>query len=256
MHRQPRRLAVALVVAVAACAGGRRPSPTSPDDYRTIVAAPDRTDADRALDAGRNPAALLAFAGIRPGMRVAELMAGGGYTTELLARAVAPDGRVWAQNNRLVLERFAATPWSNRLARPALRNVVRVDRELEDPLPPDAHDLDVVVMVLFYHDAVWMDVDRDRMNRAVYSHLRPGGLYVIVDHSGRPGTGTSEVKTLHRIDETAVRAEVERAGFRLARSADFLRNPADPRDWNDSPSAAGPRRGTSDRFVLAFERPG
>jgi predicted methyltransferase len=249
------KLALGLLVVLVACSGHRPPAPTAADDYRAIVATPDRTDGDRALDAGRNPAALLAFAGIRPGMRVAELMAGGGYTTELLARAVAPDGRVWAQNNRLILDRFAATPWSQRLARPALRDVVRVDRELEDPLPPDAHDLDVVVMVLFYHDTVWMGVDRDRMNRAVYAHLRPGGLYVIVDHSGRPGTGTSEVKTLHRIDEATVRAELERAGFRLARTADFLRNPDDPRDWNDSPSAAGARRGTSDRFVLAYERP-
>jgi predicted methyltransferase len=250
-----RKLALGLLVVLVACSGHRPPAPTAADDYRAIVAAPDRTDGDRALDAGRHPAALLAFAGIRPGMRVAELMAGGGYTTELLARAVAPDGRVWAQNNRLILDRFAATPWSQRLARPALRDVVRVDRELEDPLPPDAHDLDVVVMVLFYHDTVWMGVDRDRMNRAVYAHLRPGGLYVIVDHSGRPGTGTSEVKTLHRIDEATVRAELERAGFRLARTTDFLRNPDDPRDWNDSPSAAGARRGTSDRFVLAYERP-
>jgi len=93
------------------------------------------------------------------------------------------------------------------------------------------------------------------MNREVFDHLRPGGLYIVVDHSARPGSGSSEVQTLHRIDEPVVRDEVERAGFKLVRTADFLRNPADTRDWNDSPRAAGERRGTSDRFVLAFVKP-
>jgi predicted methyltransferase len=93
------------------------------------------------------------------------------------------------------------------------------------------------------------------MNREIFDHLRPGGLYIVVDHSGRPGSGASEVQTLHRIGEHVVREEVERAGFRLVRTADFLRNPADARDWNDSPRAAGERRGTSDRLVLAFVKP-
>ena len=86
-----------------------------------VVAAPDRSDADRALDAGRFPAEMLAFFGIRPGMRVAELGAGGGYTTELLARAVGPTGRVYGQNSKFVLERFAEKPWSERLAKPVKR---------------------------------------------------------------------------------------------------------------------------------------
>jgi predicted methyltransferase len=100
-----------------------------------------------------------------------------------------------------------------------------------------------------------MKVDRDAMNRAVLRALKPGGVYGIVDHSGRPGTGTSEVQTLHRIEESALRADVERAGFRLDAEGEFLRNPADTRDWNDAPGAAGDRRGTSDRFVLRFVKP-
>jgi predicted methyltransferase len=124
------------------------------------VSAPDRTPDDRALDAGRKPAELLAFAGIRPGMRVAELGAGGGYTTELLARAVGPTGTVYAQNNRLILDRFAEKPWSARLTRPVMANVVRVDREFDDPLPPAASNLDAVVIILFYHDLFWMGAVR------------------------------------------------------------------------------------------------
>jgi predicted methyltransferase len=188
-------------------------------------------------------------------MRVAEISAGGGYTTELLARAVAPDGVVYGQNSKFILERFAEKPWSERLAKPIMKNVVRVDREFDDPLPPEAKNLDAVVNVLFYHDTVWMKTDRMRMNQAIFRALRPGGAYFIIDHSGRPGTGIAEVQTNHRIEEQVVRDEVQKAGFRLAAEADFLRNPADSRDWNASPRAAAERRGTSDRFVLKFVKP-
>jgi predicted methyltransferase len=226
-----------------------------PDALRAIVAAADRSEADRALDAGRRPAELLAFLGVAPGMKVAELGAGGGYTTELLARAVGPAGVVYGQNSRFILERFAEKPWSERLKKPVMKQVVRVDREFADPLPPEARDLDAVILVLFYHDTVWMEVDRDAMNRAVFKALKPGGVFAIVDHSGRDGSGVTEVKTLHRIEEKVVRGELERAGFRLAGEASFLRNPADPRDWNASPMVAADKRGTSDRFVLKFVKP-
>jgi predicted methyltransferase len=220
-----------------------------------VVDAPDRSPADRALDQGRHPAELLAFLRIAPGMRVAELGAGGGYTTELLARGVAPSGVVFGQNTPFILTRFAEEPWSARLATPAMHGVVRVDREFDAPLPPEAHDLDAVVIVLFYHDTVWQGVDRPAMNRAVFQALRPGGVYLIVDHSARPGSGTADVQTLHRIDEQVVRDEVTAAGFDLVAEASFLRNPSDARDWNDSPRAAADRRGTSDRFVLKFVKP-
>jgi predicted methyltransferase len=249
-------LALLSVVSAAGCStwASRPASPAASRgiDADAIVEATDRSEADRALDAGRKPAELLRFIGVGPGMRVADLMSGGGYTAELLARAVGPSGVVYSQNNRFVTERFAEKPWSARLDTPVMLNVVRVDRELESPLPPEAVDLDAVVMVLFYHDTVWQKADRDAMNKAVFDALRPGGVYVIVDHSGRPGTGTLETRTLHRIEERVVREEVARAGFRLAGEGDFLRNSGDPRDWNDSPSAAGERRGTSDRFVLRF----
>ena len=106
--------------------------------------------------------------------------------------------------------------------------------------------------MLFYHDTVGMGADRDRMNRAVFGALRPGGSYFIVDHAARPGSGAADAKTLHRIDEAFVIAEVERAGFKLHAVADFMRNPEDKHDWNPSPGAAGGRRGTSDRFALQF----
>lgn len=225
-----------------------------PPAIQKIVDAPDRDAEDKKLDAGRHPGELLAFLGIRPGQRVAELAAGRGYTTELLARAVGPGGKVWAQNNAM-FAKFADPAWGERLKKPVMKNVVRVDREFDSPLPPDAKNLDAVVFVLVYHDTVGTGADRDKMNKAAFAALRPGGEYVIVDHSGPEGSGTQDVKTTHRIDELFVVREVERAGFHLAGFGDFLRNPADTRDWNDSPREAGERRGTSNRFVLRFVRP-
>jgi peroxiredoxin/predicted methyltransferase len=221
----------------------------------SAVAAADRPEADRALDAGRRPAAWLTFFGIGEGARVAELFAGTGTTTELLARVVGPSGRVYAQNNRFLLERFAERPWSARLRKRVMAPVVRVDRELDDPLPEEARDLDAVLFVLAYHDTVWMETDRAAMNRAVFEALRSGGVYGIVDHEAAPRRGIDDVQTLHRIESATVIAEVEAAGFRLDERARFLEKPDDAHDWNASPSAAGERRGQSDRFVLRFVKP-
>jgi predicted methyltransferase len=214
----------------------------------------DRDAADRDLDAGRKPVEMLTFFGIEPGMRVAELMAGRGYTAELLARVVGPQGEVYVQNNRFVLERFAEAPLSERLKKPVMKNAKRVDAELENPLP-GVSDLDAVLMVLFYHDSVWQKADRVAMNRAIFAALKPGGVFGVVDHSARPGDGVKEAQTLHRIEQSVVEREVTGAGFVLEASADFLKNDQDTRDWNASPSKAAERRGTSDRFALKFVKP-
>jgi predicted methyltransferase len=244
----------AIPFASAAAVSADEPRSKLDSSPGAVVAAPDRSSADRALDPQRRPAELLAFAGIRPGMRVGELGAASGYTTELLARAVGPSGAVYAQNSAFILERFAEKPWGERLMKPAMKNVVRLDRAFDEPFPGDLRDLDVVINVLFYHDTVWMDVDRKRMNAAIHAALRPGGKYVVIDHSAAPGRGLEDVQTLHRIEEKDLRAEIESAGFRLAAESDFSRNPADTRDWNAAPNAAGDKRGMSDRFALEFVR--
>ncbi len=223
--------------------------------WSPVVEATDRTDEDRKLDPGRKPAELLELIDLKPGMKVAEIGAGAGYTTELLARAVGPSGVVYAQNPDKFLKSFLQKSWPARLQRPAMKNVVRVDRELDDPLPPEAKNLDAVLINVVYHDTVWMKTDRAKMNRAIFASLQPGGAYLVIDSSAKPGTGEQDAKTLHRIDEKLVQAEVERAGFELERRSDFLRNPDDTRDWNSSPVAAGQKRGTSDRFALRFIKP-
>ncbi|MFO0549152.1 MAG: SAM-dependent methyltransferase [Polyangiaceae bacterium] len=227
-----------------------------PAETQAIVDAADRSDADKALDAGRHPAEMLAFFGVAPGMSVADIAAGGGYSSELFARAVGPKGKVWGQNSPMILEKFAEKPWSERLAKPVMKNVQRVDREFDDPIPAAAGSLDGVYMVLFYHDLYWVGTDRAKMNKSIFAALKPGGFYGIIDHSAAAGAGDTGVKTLHRIEESTVRKEIEAAGFVLVREGQFLRNPSDTLDWNDSPSAAGDKRGTSDRFALLFKKPG
>ena len=220
-----------------------------------VVNAPDRSPEDRALDAGRKPAELLSFLGVQPGWRIADLGAGGGYTTELLKRAVGSEGAVYGQNSKALLDMFAEKPWSARLEKPVMKGVVRLDRDFDNPFRKDMRPLDAVTMVLLYHDTVWLGVDRDEMNKAVFAALKPGGVFVIVDHSARPGDGIKMASTLHRIEEDVVKSEILAAGFVLDGEADFLRNKDDTRVWNDSPRAAGERRGTSDRFVLRFKKP-
>jgi predicted methyltransferase len=133
--------------------------------------------------------------------------------------------------------------------------VVRSDRTFDAPLPPEARDLDVVVDYIFYHDTVWIGVDRAKMNAAIFAALKPGGVYVIVDARAQDGHGVNDVKTLHRIEEKVVESEVKLAGFALQGKATFLANPADTRDWSSSPHAAAERLGTEDRFVLKFVKP-
>jgi predicted methyltransferase len=185
-------------------------------------------------------------------MRVADLGAGFGYTTELLARAVGPTGRVYSQDDPTQFQRYLQKAWTERLARPANANVVHTPLPFDEPLPPEAKDLDFVVNYIFYHDTVWLGADREKMNRAIFSALKPGGLYVVVDASARQASGVSDAQTLHRIEQSVVQGEVTRAGFTLVGSADFLRNTSDTRDWDSSQK---PRVGTEDRFVLKFVRP-
>jgi predicted methyltransferase len=231
------------------------PAADVPASIRDAIAGSDRSPADRALDAGRKPGEVLAFFGIAPGQKVGELFAGGGYTTELLARTVGTSGKLYAENTKEVLDKFARKPWSERIAKPVMQGVVSLERPIDDPFGNGVKDLDAVIMVLNYHDTVNMAADRAKMNKAVFDALKPGGVYGIVDHSAAAGTGTRDTESLHRIDEDVVKKEILAAGFTLGGESDVLRNASDTRDWNSSPRAAGERRGTSDRFVLKFVKP-
>ncbi|MCC7271693.1 MAG: class I SAM-dependent methyltransferase [Alphaproteobacteria bacterium] len=282
-------LAVAAAGTVLSLSGCAAPPPEAgsipSERIAEILASPDRSAADRTNDVRRKPDRMLAFIGVHPGWVALDLSAAGGYTTELLARASGPAGKVYGQSRPPGTARPAtppaqpegpshptAAPAAPRPAAPprpsplALADrdaklraagipaapIVAVSRPFEDPVPPEvaAGGLDLATLMFNYHDLGHLGVDRAAMNAAVFRALRPGGVYVVADHAGRPGTGISESGTLHRVEEAFVRREIEAAGFRVMAVGDFLRNPNDPRDKN-TPDPPQPK----DEFVLKFVKP-
>ena len=250
MTRSARLAALGLVAfmlipgGAALAQGGKTP------DYQAIVAAPDRSDADRQTDQRRQPAKMLAFTGVTEGMKVLDMEANAGYSTELLARAVGPAGTVWAQDPASIIERFVKDKFDNRAKSPAMKNVVHVVRDFDDPIPPDVSNLDMITFFFAYHDVTYMPVDRAKMNAKMFAALKPGGTLIIADHSAKPGEGITVAKTLHRIEEATLRQEIEAAGFKFVAEGDFLRHPEDPRDDKVFKPAV-----PVDEFVLKYQKP-
>ena len=243
------RAAVVVAFGMFAVLGAIETQAQPAPDYAALLAAPDRSDADRQADKRRDPAPFLAFAGPHPGMKVLDMGAGGGYSTELLARAVTPGGIIYAQNPPDLPEKPKAA-FEARLKTPAMKDVVPEIRSFDDPVPSEVHDLDLITFLFFYHDTTYMNVDRAEMDRKLFAALKPGGFLLIADHSALPGQGTSVGKTLHRIDEGTLRKEVEAASFQLVAQGTFWRNPADTYDF---PSYR-PNMPV-DNFVLKFQKP-
>jgi predicted methyltransferase len=175
--------------------------------------------------------------------------AGGGYSTELIARAVAPDGVVYGQNPPDANER-AAKNFEERTKTLGMKNVVAVKRGYEDPAPPEVAGLDLITFFFAYHDVPCMAVDRAKMNKKMFEALKPGGYLVMADHAANDGVGTTACKTLHRIEESVLRKEIEAAGFKVVAEGDFLRHPEDTRDVIvfKAPTPV-------DEFVLKFQKP-
>jgi len=242
------RDAIRNIVVVAMLAGCAAPPPSGPsaeERARTVVASPIRTDQDRRMDESRNPLAFLPFTGVSPGMVAFDLSAGAGYTSQLMALSVGPTGKLYAQRpapGDALTKRLADHPQSN---------IVVVYRPFEDPVPPDAPPLDLITFVNNYHDFVNAPIDRAKLNRRLFDALKPGGHLVIVDHAALPGSGTSATRTLHRIDEAVVVAEVKQAGFVLEAEGAFLRHPADTRAVSSGDGAI-----LTDKFALRFVKPG
>jgi predicted methyltransferase len=247
--RTPSALAFTLVAGLVAGLSAIAAQAQSAPDYRALLAAPDRSAADLQADKRRDPLPFLAFAGVRPGMKVLDMGAGGGYSTELMARAVAPNGTVYGQNPPDVSDKMKAA-FEARLKMPGMKDAAADYRPFDDPVPPGVHDLDLITFLFFYHDTTYMKVDRAAMDHAMFAGLKPGGLLVIADHSALPGQGTSVGHTLHRIEESTLRQEVEAVGFQFVAEGNFWRNPADTHDFPSYKPTM-----PVDNFVLKFARP-
>ena len=214
------------------------------ESIRKVIESPIRTDQDRRMDASRRPAELLTLMQVGPGMRVLDVSAGGGYTSQLLALAVGSTGMVWAQREQ------PGAALSKRLNDQPQPNLAVALRPYENPVPAEAPQLDLVTLILNYHDITYQPVDRAKMNQRIFDALKPGGHYVLIDHAAKAGADISSGKSLHRIDPAIVITEAQRAGFMVEAQSDAWRDPSDTRE-----GSSGDSRNPSDKFALRFVKP-
>jgi predicted methyltransferase len=246
------------------------------DIYDTAVQHAGRSADDLQRDQSEHPAELLRLTGIKSGMRVADVMAGGGYYSELLSYLVGPSGHVLLLNNT-AYDKWSEGGWEKRLAGNRstaegipgsangatrgnrLPNVEHRTVDLQHLDLPD-HSLDALLLIKVYHDFYWIDTDPKavwpKMDAAVVLDqltrvLKPGGVVLLEDHSAKAGTGSADAGTLHRIDEAYTVRDFEKRGFKLIGKSDLLRRPQDERTLV---SYTSPGLGKTDRFVLVFRK--
>ena len=242
------------VLAALAMAGAGVAVAAVPANITAALADKARPAADTARDAARKPGELLALAEVKPGQKVADFMMGGGYFTRILAPAVGPTGKVYAYQSAEFIKFRAAYGTEQSTAAADYKNVVPLTGPLAAAGLPDG--LDLVLTVQNYHDMhlkPFPAETADTVNKQVFRALRPGGLYVVVDHAALPGAPLETSDKLHRIDAAVVKKEIEAAGFKLVAEDDkLLANPADPHTaLVFDPSI----RGKTDQFILKFRKP-
>lgn len=243
-----------LICALAASAIAA--APKVPAYIAQAVADKARPEADTQRDADRKPAETLAFAGVKPGDTIAELIPGGGYFTRLLSAAVGPKGKVYALPNQRKADAAADTPdpaarLSPITSDPHYANVSVNPIKVADITLPQ--NVDLVWTSQNYHDIHNVkDIDVGAFDKAVFNALKPGGTYIVLDHTAEAGSGLRDTATLHRIDPEAVKKEVEDAGFKFEGASDVLVNKDDPHTGKVFDSGI---RGKTDQFILKFRKP-
>jgi predicted methyltransferase len=223
---------------------------TIPQNISAAVADPARPAEDKARDADRKPAEALAFAGVKTGEKVVDFLPGGGYFSRILSKAVGPKGHVIALSPAGSPEKFTAPSKAIAADTANYPNVTAVEQKVAD-LP--AASIDLFWTAQNYHDLKNIPgSDTVAFDKSVFAALKPGGIFLVIDHSAPAGSGVSDTKTLHRIDQKVVETEAESAGFKLERTSDLLKNPNDPRTAIVfDPSI----KGKTDQFVLKFRKP-
>ncbi len=220
------------------------------------IAATERSDKDRERDQKDRPAEVMAFAGIRPGMAIADVFGGGGYWTELLARAVGPDGRVSLVNNSPYLN-FAREDLKTRFVEGRLLNVTRRTVETCDMKLGEA-GYDLILIVMSYHDLYYIDeeggwpaINAGGFLDQLHAALKPGGSLLIIDHAAANGSGSANAGDLHRIEEAFAKRDLESHGFKLEKTWDGYRNSSDDLAKIVFDPAV---RGKTDRFTHLYRR--
>ncbi|WP_298162809.1 methyltransferase [Brevundimonas sp.] len=247
-----RSLILAVSAAVVIAAGGFAPAPQDAGAYAAVLAGSDRPEADTARDAARKTAETLAFAEVSPGETIGDMIIGGGYFTRVFASVVGDEGQVIAWQPAEFIA-FQASYGEALAAADALDNVTGIRSPIGAPEFPAGMDL--IFTAQNYHDLHLQPFPEDtaaKVNAAVFAALKPGGLYVIIDHAATAGAGIGVANTLHRIDIADVKREVEAAGFVLDGESGILLNAEDPLTANVfDPSI----RGRTSQFMLRFRKP-
>ncbi|HEY8617056.1 class I SAM-dependent methyltransferase [Phenylobacterium sp.] len=248
-----RRAASILAALAVTAAGGAAVAAQVPAHVAAALADKARPEADVKRDAARKPGEMLAFGEVKPGQKVVDLVMGGGYFTRLLSAAVGPNGRVYAYQPTEFVQ-FQASYGENLKKVAAERaNVTPIQATFGEMDLPDGVDL--VFTVQNYHDLHLTPFPKDtaqKVNAEVFKSLKPGGVYLIADHSASAGAPLDVAMSLHRIDQAIVRREVEAAGFRYEGEIPLLRDAADARTVNVFQPAI---RGKTDQFVMKFRKP-
>jgi predicted methyltransferase len=251
-------LACAVLTLIAATPSSGKTSAVVPPSTAIAEAVADssRPASDTARDANRKPLETLAFAGVKPGDRVADYAAGAGYFTRLFADVAGPQGHVYASvpsplfkypnivKGIAEVQSYAATHPNVTVTFASALGAAKYSEKLDVFwISQNYHDL---------HDPFMGPVDMTAFNRTVYAALKPGGVYLVLDHIAAKGSPADVTDTLHRIEPSTVRREVEAAGFAFEAESSILANPADPHTAGVfDPSV----QGRTDQFILKFRRP-
>lgn len=245
-----------LTLFTIACSQAPKTDAPPVNNITQAMSASERSDADRARDARSRPDVTLAMLDIGPGDVVFDVFGGGGYYSELIARVVGEDGKVYLHNNQ-AYRNFVNEGLTERMKQNQMPQMIQYDREVDD-LDIAPNSLDAAMIIMSYHDLFyddrgsgWPQIDHQDFMQQIHSGLKTGGRFLIVDHQANTGRQAFDSQSLHRIEKDYAIERIEAIGFKLVAESAVLANPDDDK----STSVFAPdTRGKTDRFIIVFEK--